>query len=396
MKGTDRSRLVSWYSGVSITLLNVLIALLGLNVLLYGAYWAKDRLTPNKAAAAGKYGDALMALAYPGLDQNTIRDLVAETASKRVFEAYTQFKDQASKGKYLNVHEAGFRISRNQAPWPPAHDAFNVFLFGGSTTFSVGLPDDQTVGSFLQEALSTQMKRPVHVYNFGRTAYQSTQERILFQELLVKGYRPNIAMFIDGLNDFVFRHVPSGTAFFVNFERDHPNGLNPSRVFADWPMGRLAASLHYKLSGASKAAQVSGTESEYEADPATLVESVARRYLANKRQIQALATEYGVRPIFVWQPVPFYKYDITYHVFYNAPPSRGGVVATQFTKPGYELMKRILAAEDPGRNFLWCADIQEQAKELLYVDLVHYNATMSGRLAKHIALLADERGLLAD
>jgi len=42
----------------------------------------------------------------------------------------------------------------------------------------------------------------VVVYNFGRAGYYSTQERILFEYFVAKGVKPDVAIFLDGLNDF--------------------------------------------------------------------------------------------------------------------------------------------------------------------------------------------------
>ena len=78
-------------------------------------------------------------------------------------------------------------------------------MFGGSTAFGIGVPDDQTVASHLQTQLGTARDgREVRVYNFGRGAYYSSQERALFERLIVAGYVPNLAIFLDGLNDFFF------------------------------------------------------------------------------------------------------------------------------------------------------------------------------------------------
>ena len=69
-----------------------------------------------------------------------------------------------------------FAIGRNQGPWPPDDHDYNMFVFGGSTTFGYGVPDEQTIASHLQEVLSHQTAREVRVYNFGRGMYRSSQE----------------------------------------------------------------------------------------------------------------------------------------------------------------------------------------------------------------------------
>ena len=119
-----------------------------------------------------------------------------------LYEPFTQFKERPNRGDYVNVDENGFRFSADQASWPPDPKKVNVFVFGGSTTFGYGVADLETVPSRLQEELREKFVTPVSVYNFGRGYYYSTQERVLFEKLLLSGYVPNVAIFIDGLNDF--------------------------------------------------------------------------------------------------------------------------------------------------------------------------------------------------
>jgi lysophospholipase L1-like esterase len=393
-------KIARYYTALAILFFNTAVVFLGVNALLFGAFWLRDRgkvpIPPRRDMVTEKYGDELLVRAYPGMDTTQIHNLLQETWGwKQPFEAYVHFKESPRKGKYVNVHEAGFRVSADQGPWPPAPNSYNVFVFGGSTTFSYGLPDDQTVPSNLQRALAARITAPVRVYNFGVGSYQSTQERILFQELLIKAYRPKLAVFIDGLNDFAYPDVPSGTFVLRRLTRapDPPKRLE---ALANWPIVQFAQGLRRRLTGSphndqpdsSGAPRSWAEESDAATDP-DVVEAVIARYLANKRQIEAVAHEFGVQSLFVWQPIPFYKYDNTYHLF---SPKDPGI--NRNAKTGYERMAATLQREAAGANFVWSADIQERLKEPLYVDSIHYTAAMSDRFARHIVGLLAERGLL--
>lgn len=143
---------------------------------------------------------------YPDLRPHEIQDILEETWKARPFsyEPFTQFKEREFKGRFVNVDQNGFRVSKNQGVWPPDPDSYNVFLFGGSTTFGYGVPDDQTIASYLQDTLQTKMHKEVRVYNFGRGFYYWFQERVLFERLLRSGYSPDMAIFIDGYNGSIF------------------------------------------------------------------------------------------------------------------------------------------------------------------------------------------------
>ena len=145
-------------------------------------------------------------------------------------------------------------------------------------------------------------------------------------------------------------------------------------------MTRLARVVGERL---SKAPQRDDSEQK---DP---IDSVVRRYLANRKQIQAIARAFGVQSVFVWQPISYYKYDRRYHIVHSRDARRN-----LYVEAGYERLRQIVGSTDAGPNFLWCADIQEGLTEPLYVDDVHYSAAMSHRLAEHIAGLLAERDLL--
>jgi hypothetical protein len=46
-------------------------------------------------------------------------------------------------------------------------------------------------------------------------------------------------------------------------------------------------------------------------------------------------------------------------------------------------------------NFVWCADLQENLREPLYVDAVHYTASFSQTIAREISRAVVERQLAA-
>src|SRR5205085_1642822 len=58
--------------------------------------------------------------------------------------------------------------------------------------------------------------RPVRVYNFGRGHYYLSQERVLYERMVVAGMVPDLAVFVDGLNDlYYFEDEPAMTPQLV-------------------------------------------------------------------------------------------------------------------------------------------------------------------------------------
>jgi hypothetical protein len=379
-------RLRRAHNAVALLLLNTLIALFALNALCAMIFAAKDHWTRNPVSR--QYGDRTLALAYPDLSQPEIDGLLKETWSRLgQYEPFTQFKERAFRGRYVNVSEHGFRITKNQGPWPPGAGPLNVFIFGGSTTFGYGVPDDQTLASHLQESLPTSLRREVRAYNFGRGWYFSTQERILYEQLLSAGSIPDLAIFVDGLNDFYYADgVPEGTDLLAaSVEADQTSTL-AWLLLARCSLARVAAGVRLRFSREYWQKEPEDEPADPRRRDAKILDRIIERYLSNKKAIEALSRIYNVDSYFVWQPVPTYGYDQRYHLFpvhaYDQDTLSG---------PGYERMAELLRQRPMGRDFLWCADIQRGLKEPLYVDKVHYTASFTKRFAGFIAVRLGER-----
>jgi lysophospholipase L1-like esterase len=322
------------------------------------------------------------------------------------FESYVHFRSRPLQGKYYGVTEQGYRLVRDNGPWPPSRDNFNVFFFGGSTSFGVG-PYWATVASYLQKSMnaSGEIGRPVRVYNFGRSGYISTQEEVLFHRLISAGHRPDMVVFMDGLNDFCFNDgQPSSWQTLATFFND-TNGRYQREaagygIATKWgsltefvrtlALMRLTRAGMERLFAAPVPKYVAPTEQVREtAEPEATLRAVMARYVGNMRQVKAVAESMGIVPVFVWQPIPTYNYDLRYHVF---NPDRLGCHVN--SKVGYPLMRASEVAKPLGRSFVWAADIQKELAEPLYVDAFHYTAPMSRRIAEFIHSAVRDRDLI--
>lgn len=313
-------------------------------------------------------------IVQPDLSEQEITSLAEETiyvVNNLAYAPYTQFKEPVFQGIHIQIDENGFRHSKNQGVWPPDPANFNIFMFGGSTTFGVGVSRDHTIASHLQEYLSGQVDDDVYVYNFGRSAYFLTQERILFEQLLLADHQPDLVIFLDGLNDVISKKVrnPGFTAQLTEFQQGERRPL--ISVLKDLPIMRLARSLKARLQTFQDQQPPAQPEVED-------VVTIGERYLANKRLIEAATEAHDIRALFVWQPTFFYNYDQQYHLFYKPLPYT-------FPLERYEYMAQLHQENQLGPNFLWLADMQVGLQEPLYVDLGHYNGKMSRMIAVEIA-----------
>lgn len=360
-------KLFGAYKFIAISFLSAFLLFFLTNVILYIILVVKD-VGFYKNQIFFSYSKPLNEI-YPDLMGRQVNLLLYETWSRPyVYEPFTQFKERPFKGSYVNVHKAGFRVTKNQGSWPPDPQNTNIFLFGGSTVFNYGVPDDDTIASHLQEIFPSSKK--VFIYNFGRGNYFSSQERILFEELLTSGFKPDIAVFLDGLNDFYYcNNEPLFTDRLRKFI-DYKGKL----LLVDLPLINIIKDIK-KIADV----QTSEVEDEKKYNDPILIKKAVNRYIENKKIIEILANAYGVKTLFVWQPVPTYKYDLSHHIF-----SGKGFGRFLYSKYGYIYMADFLKKHNLGANFLWLADIQENLKKSLYVDIDHYSGEFSHIVAKEI------------
>ena len=358
------------YGEVALVLFNTFLLFVFVNVVIF-AYFTVREVFLYKNQIFLKYGISLNKV-YPDLNEKDINQLLRETWSRPcIYEPFTQFKERPYKGIFVNVSENGFRIHEDQGPWPPDSINYNIFLFGGSTVFNYGVPDNFTIASYLQRLfLKDKIQKRVCVYNFGRGYYFSSQERILFEKLLISGFTPDAAVFIDGLNDF----------YYV---KDEPLFTSRLRYYLDKGGSFLfkvpIVQLIYEIKNSSKHEKHILQMSEDEFNNAEIIESVIKRYLENRKIIETLANLYKVKSVFVWQPVPTYEYDLSLHSF-----AKHGFGGFTYSKFGYKRMSEVIKNQNPGNNFLWLADIQKSAIKPLYVDIDHYSAEFSEIIAGKI------------
>ncbi len=366
MKGSKkRLRWKAGYRGLALIVLNTLVLLVVLNLglaVVHGIVDAVRASRPTSYYVLKSYGKEKVFSAYSGYERDMVRDMLDEMWGRRmIYMPYTQFKEAPFSGEYVNVSEHGFRHCCNQAEWPPLPDNLNLMVFGGSTTFGYGVPDWETIPSYVQNALVGRGDKRVAVYNFGQGTYFSRQEQLLFQELLSSGVDIDVALFIDGLNEFEFRGLLDC------------DGLRkpPKRLLERLPMSRFAAAVQRRVMPRS---WKRGREPR---PPKPSIEATVERYMASKRMIRAVAESYGITVHFFWQPVPAYQFDQSMTPFPMEPER------LERLRAGYEYAEGI-RAQGEFADVVWCADLCQEVDPPHYVDQVHYSAGMHRAIAERI------------
>jgi len=388
---------VNSYKACSLLAMNTIVVFAFVNVVVFAAYRVKDwdglLGRPTKSNRVVQlYGLSALRGVYPGYKDDDIRLLMKETWDRGLeYDPFTQFKERAHAGKWVNIDKNGFRLSKNNGSWPPDSKKFNIFLFGGSTTFGYGVTDDQTIASHLQVFLEGRSQRKVKVYNFGSCYFFSTQERTQFLNMLNQGVVPDVVIFIDGLNDVLNE---SGDPTFTSALRKLFDDQGPSvavqSMLSEIPITRFVRSINSRI--ALRHHEITERDIKSDTHVKMLAESL-NRYSQNKRLIEAAARAYDVRVAFVWQPIPSYNYHMR---AYLSDPARAWW--RDSAKLAYTMMATTVK-NDPknfAHDFLWLADIQVQYTKSLYVDSFHYTDEFSNDIAGHIGRFVLDRKIIAD
>lgn len=362
-----REKVKMIYGVWAVMFCNFVILFVLLNILVYVVVVAKDRYREESGnRVIKKYGYEKIELVYPNMTKKDIRELLHETWENRlVYEPFTSFREPICTGRYVNVVSPGIRTVRNQEPWPASSTNCNIFMFGGSTTFGYGVSDDQTIASYLQVYLRRHTGRNVFVYNFGHGFYYSSQERVLFERLLTAGMTPNVVVFLDGLNDFCFFDDRPMFSDRLASSMNRTGGLVDS--LSDLPLVKAVKRLAESTCRSEPKRTFMNSE---------LSRSVLDRYIRNIRIIESVSERFGIRPLFVWQPVPIYNYDLHQESF--AVNSE----IDELIRQGYAQMNDL--KKNLESNFVWCADIQKGERTPLYVDSAHYGPALSEKIAARI------------
>lgn len=202
--------------------------------------------------------------------------------------------------KYINVdeNEAG-NMRRTMNPTCGQPQRTVIWMFGGSTLFGMGVPDEATIPSYLSQELNSNSPTCFAISNFGVEAYLTNQELILLVEQLKKGRRPDLVIFYDGVNDSDAAVSPGIPDAHLEF------GSTKSRVegAVSSKLDFLRNSNSLKLAGALAARL---RHSELAALPSPEVSARASaalgNYEANINVTRMLGQAYKFKVYAFWQP----------------------------------------------------------------------------------------------
>lgn len=341
-----------------------------------------------RPAYISNYSDDVIRRLYDTDDTKRVRSLLAEGAplGETAYSPFVEYRMMPSRGRLVNIAEDGFR-GNGHGPQDLAAAGRKVFVFGGATTLGTGVADDETVPAYLEDALRLAGHSEIQVFNFGAAAYYSTPERIRLEQLLTAGIKPDVAVFIDGLEDFYHCAVPDRSSWTDRLAQlSRARSRLPVLVELTHRSNVVLLARHL---GGDKAIMVreSGSYCESEAD----IDRVVARLDTNRRMIDAIAERLGFKVVFVQQPVPTFSYDNRKRPY----PVKEEMLGYHMNSArGYPKMAALHGSGALWeRNLLWLAGL-EPTEGNAYVDVTAYSPRFNRTIADRIATWISEGGLL--
>src|SRR5262245_55192645 len=156
---------------------NCIVLLVALNFVLAGVFFVHDRVKVGADNRVSSYREKFADYqAYTRLSKEEIDGFLNEQdafgSMGFQYAPWVQFRNPEFRGRFINTDKQGFR--RTREPRITEKNPLKVYVFGGSTTFGYGVPDEHTIPSYLQSYLEEKYpSRAIQVKNFGQGFYYS-------------------------------------------------------------------------------------------------------------------------------------------------------------------------------------------------------------------------------
>jgi lysophospholipase L1-like esterase len=366
------------WSIAGLTLLAIVLVESGFRLIFWVKdHFAADALPDQRVIDAGYGGESWPALHYRELQ-----------ALEHRWQPYVYFRPKPFSGQTITIDREGLRRT-----WTPPSSAdrpakvFKLLFLGGSALWGYGARDDWTIPSLVAREMYDRGYR-VELRNLGEIGYVTTQEVIALLQDLQTGYRPDLVILYDGVNDTTSAWI-EGEAGVTTNEQNRREEFNllqsPSRLAASLIVKLVRDSASYRFAqmvgrrlGGSRDVPDRSTSAK---DTHVLAAEVVRRYRANVALVEKLGKEFGFQTLFYLQPVVFDKRELTP---FESDEARKFEWARGFFT---EVYGAIRSSTDVGGDvhFHDLSQLFAGTPELIFIDYCHTTESGNRRIAEGIA-----------
>jgi hypothetical protein len=159
-------------------------------------------------------------------------------ALRTIYHDFIVWRRQKFDGRTVHIDQNGYRRHGSMSDTPA--DA-EVWVFGGSTAWGTGVPDDGTIAAYLEKATG------FRTFNLAETGYNAHQSLNLLMKLYVEGGRPEFVVFYDGVNevehkcrkDLTFYSTSQEAQIRQKLQASGPDATRTGQIFG--PVAQLVA-----------------------------------------------------------------------------------------------------------------------------------------------------------
>ncbi|MBL7697392.1 MAG: hypothetical protein JNK79_04520 [Chitinophagaceae bacterium] len=278
----------------------------------------------------------------------------AHATSNFTYEPWMMFRIADYHSQRINVN--GFERNSSPAQFinSSSKDTVDIYFFGGSSMFGVSLADAETIPSqFVKIVQKNNSVKSIRVRNFGVPHYYSKQELVLLSSLIFSGNKPDIAVFLDGMEDFY-----SGRMLYYD------------RPYYSYALQQAFDGKMFQKGGArfiDTTAQLS--ELPAGIDPSEYNDDLYSKFVANLKNLSMLCDRAGVKSYFFCQPVPFYKYS-----------ARDAALQGDFSRFNsiYPMLEKNA---DSIRNFFFLGNMLQNENAAAFANGLNYSPAFSEKIA---------------
>lgn len=320
---------------------------------------------------------------------NILQARQREVSDHLMYKPWIQIGNYDHKGEFSNVIN-GKRAVKGLEPLKDCSSIKEIWMFGGSTTYGVGVPYSENIPSYLQQILNSH-HACYKVINYGVPYHYSKQETINFvNNLLDNDKSPSIAIFLDGLNDFgqpgsTIRGEPHFTPVLTSLV---PKGSNPaSKSRSNSPILfnlEIISFLQKKISRSSVSSESHYSNYDLPAGytDVSAAKEISEKFTKNTFNLGKICEVYVIKCFRFLQPVAAVDYT---------PPSNDALTpwtqdnkkATRF-RNGYNLVRGNTSTDFRGIKFIDISRVFRNYAGIPYVDFGHYSPRANKLIANSI------------
>ena len=285
----------------------------------------------------------------------------AMQSNRFVQESWVEFRNMDFNGAYIHTADAIRKTVPDQYVSSSSDDTVDIYFFGGSTTYGFNVLDHETIPSQFVQVYREKYPngKAVRVHNYGTPTYYSYQELMLFSKLVYAGHKPDIVVFLDGINDFWFATAAYYRQSYFSY------------VFRQVIDKGLKANGNFQLVDTADAMFMDPKEVPLEEYNSRLVSN----YFENLQNIRFMSELAGAKPFFFLQPSPFYNYpnQLKDPVCFKDTNNRFNYI--------YPMVKERGQNE---KNFVFLGDMLHDEKGYPFIDGLHYSPAFIRKVAERM------------